>query len=90
MLFGGWVCVSVYHPEHHIDGEDRGHPSKRQTLQDAAVGVRAVAFLSSAVVVPQRVQEAQNIQLHISPLHMGRSRHKQLRVRHQHGIIPEE
>lgn len=88
-LLGVWVCVSLYHPEHHIDGEDRGHPSERQTLEDAAAGVRAVASLSSAVVLPERVQEAQGAQLHSPPLHRGRSRHKQLRVCHQHRTMPE-
>lgn len=83
------LCVSLYHPQHPIDGEDRGHPSKRQPLEDTAVGVRAVASLSGAVILPKLVQEAQNIQLHSSPLHRGRARHKQLRVRHQRWTIPE-
>lgn len=75
-----WVCL--YHPDDHVDGEDRGHTSKRQTLQDAAAGVWAVASLSCAVFLRERVEETRHIQLRASPLRGGRSRHKQLRMRH--------
>lgn len=79
------VCMSLYHPQHHIDGEDRGHPSKWQALEDAAAGVGAVASLSRAVLFSKGIQEAQSAELHSAPLcHGGRSHHKQLRVRHQH------
>lgn len=84
----GWESVSLYHPERHVDEEDCRHPTKRQTLEDAAAGVWAVASLSRTVFFPRWIQEAQNIQLHGAPLHRGHSRHKQLS--HQRWTIPEE
>lgn len=86
---GGLLGVSLYHPKDNIDCEDSGHPSKRETLQDAAAGVRAIASLCSAVFLPERVQDAQSIQVCSAPPHRGRSRRKQLRVRHQHWTISE-
>lgn len=78
------VCARVYHPEHHVDGEDSGHPSERQALQDAAARVQVVTSLSRAVLFPERVQEAGQIRLSGPPLHRGRCRHKWVRMLHQH------
>lgn len=55
------MWLSLYHPDYDIDDEDRGNPTKWQTLEDAAVGVRAVASLSCAVFIPKTLQEPQNI-----------------------------
>lgn len=82
-MMDGRTRASQYHPEHHIDGEDRGHASKRQALEDAAAGVRPVASLRGAVFIPERIQEAESVQLCSRALRRGRSRHQQLSVRHQ-------
>lgn len=82
-----WVCP--YHPEHHVDGQHGGHASERQALQDAAAGVGAEASLGGAVLLPERVQEAQNIQLRGSALPRERPARRQLGLRHQHRVIPD-
>lgn len=81
---GVCVCARVYHPEHHVDGEDSGHPSERQALQDAAARVRVVTSLNRAVLFSKRVLETGQIGLRGPPLHRGRCRHKQVRMLHQH------
>lgn len=82
-----WVCP--YHPEHHVDGQHGGHASERQALQDAAAGVGAEASLGGAVLLPERVQEAQNIQLRGSAPPRERPARRQLGLRHQHRVIPD-
>lgn len=82
-----WVCP--YHPEHHVDGQHGGHASERQALQDAAAGVGAEASLGGAVLLLERVQESQNIQLRGSALPRERPARRQLGMRHQHRVIPD-
>lgn len=81
-----WACP--YHPEHHVDGQHGGHASEREALQDAAAGVGAEASLSGAVVLPERVQEAQHIQLRGSAPSRERPARRQLGMRHQQRLIP--
>lgn len=78
-----------YHPEHHVDGQHGGHASERQALQDAAAGVGAEASLGGAVLLPDRVQEAQDIQLRGSALPGERPARRQLGMCHQHRVIPD-
>lgn len=87
---GFGACVRFYHPKHHIDGEDCGHPTKWQTLEDAAAGVWAETSFCRAVFLAERFKEAEDIQLNRPWLDRGRPRLKKLWLSHHQWSISDQ